>query len=94
MYKENSRLCMEFIQLIAMSRSSSDVVLRKSVNRLSNIQRRSANMDCEILAHKVGLQISYSLCSEIQNTNRLWRIKTEIGKILRSLCERKGIEII
>ena len=26
LYKENSRLCLEFIQLIAMSRSSSDVV--------------------------------------------------------------------
>ena len=26
LYKENSMLCMEFIQLIAMNRSSSDVV--------------------------------------------------------------------
>ena len=39
------------------------------------------------------MQISYSVCAEIPETNHLWKLKDDIGKILRTLCERKGVTI-
>ena len=32
--------------------------------------------------------------TSIQKTNYIWQIKADIGRILRLLCERKGVEII
>ena len=44
------------------------------------------------------MQISYRICTEVQTESILrrknGRLKNEIGKILRILCERKGVEII
>ena len=37
------------------------------------------------------MQIPYSVCAEIPETNHLW--EADIGKILRTLCERKGVTI-
>ena len=39
------------------------------------------------------LQISYSVCAEYRRQVIYGQIKTEIGQILRKLCEQKGIEI-
>ena len=40
------------------------------------------------------LQVSCGICTEIQKNGDIYQIKTDIGKILRKLCEQKGIEII
>ena len=40
------------------------------------------------------MQVPYSICSKISKTNNIWKDKKEIGKILRKLCEYKGIEIL
>lgn len=49
-----------------------------------------ACMDKETSAHKAGLKISHSLCSEIQNTNGLWQDKNRDGKTLaKPLRERR-----
>jgi REP element-mobilizing transposase RayT len=43
---------------------------------------------------QVGLQISYIVCTKVSKTSHIWEDKTDIGKILRQLCEPKGAEII
>ena len=40
------------------------------------------------------MQISYSMCAEIQKEGILWGKRVEIGKILRMLCEWKKVEIV
>lgn len=40
------------------------------------------------------MQISYRICTEVSQTDYIRKTKNEIGKILRILCERKGVEII
>ena len=66
----------------------------QSVNRLNNVQRRS-NMDKETLAHtKWNCKYHIVFTPKFRRQIVYGRIRTEIGKILRSLCERKGIEII
>ena len=40
------------------------------------------------------LQISYSICTKIPQKNILWQHKAAIGKILRQLCDWKGVKII
>ena len=39
------------------------------------------------------LQISYSICSKYRR-KVFWRKKAEVGRILRQLCEWKGVKII
>jgi len=39
------------------------------------------------------LQVSYSLCPQILKANNIWKDKNDIGKILRKLCEWKGVII-
>ena len=39
------------------------------------------------------LQISHRVCTKVSKDGVLWREKIEIGKILRQLCEWKGVEI-
>ena len=40
------------------------------------------------------MQISYSICAEIQKEGILWGKRVVIGKILRMLCEWKKAEIV
>ena len=40
------------------------------------------------------LAMSRKKYTSIQKTNYIWQIKADIGRILRLLCERKGVEII
>ena len=40
------------------------------------------------------LQISYSVCTKIQKESIFRGKRAEIGKILRTLCEWKGVKII
>ena len=40
------------------------------------------------------LQILYSICTEHRRQIIYRKIKEDIGKILRKLCEDKGVEII
>ena len=40
------------------------------------------------------LQISHCVCAKVSKKNILWREKVAIGKILRQLCEWKGVKII
>ena len=40
------------------------------------------------------IQIPYCICCEIQKDEYNRTIKQDIGKILRQLCQQKGIEII
>ena len=48
-----------------------------------------------ILDTRVGMQISFSICTKIQQDKIIYgKLKVEVGKILRDFCERKGIEII
>ena len=68
--------------------------IRQSVNRLNNVQTRP-NMDEETLAHtKWNCKYHIVFAPKFRRQIVYGRIRTEIGKILRSLCERKGIEII
>ena len=40
------------------------------------------------------LQISYSICAKIPKKSIFWRKRVEIGKVLRQLCEWKGVHIV
>lgn len=40
------------------------------------------------------MSVSYSICSKIQEKRNIWKIKKDIGQILRKLCEEKKVEII
>ena len=40
------------------------------------------------------MPIPYSICAEIQEEGNIRKVKEDIGKILRTLCEQKGVEII
>ena len=42
----------------------------------------------------MGMQISHSFCTEISQASNIWQNTSRYWKILRELCERKGIEII
>ena len=52
--------------------------------------------DAQSLSHsKWKLEISYCVCTEIQKAKVIYgKLKAEIGKILRDLCERKGAELL
>ena len=39
------------------------------------------------------MQVSYCICAEISSTNNLWTDKSDIGRILQTLCEQKKVEI-
>ena len=47
-----------------------------------------------VVIHMNSNSLSHSICGKIQKANNIWRIKRDIGKILRDLLTRKGIEII
>jgi len=40
------------------------------------------------------MSIPYCICTQISQTGNIKEIKTDIGKILRKLCEQKGVNII
>ena len=40
------------------------------------------------------LQISYSICAKVQKKSVLWGKRVAVGKILRQLCEWKGVKIV
>ena len=40
------------------------------------------------------MQVSYRVCTEISETSNHGKIKADVGKILRDLCQRKGVEIL
>ena len=50
----------------------------------------------KIITHKMELQVSYRVCAENAAANNIiyGQIKTDIGQILRQLCEAKKVEII
>ena len=85
---------MEFIPLIAMNRSSSDVVYDSPLTVLVTY-RGGPNMDNETLAHtKWNCKYHIVFAPKFRRQIIYGRLKTEIGKILRTLCERKEIEIL
>ena len=47
-----------------------------------------------ILDTRVGMQISLVFAPKYRRQMIYGKLKVEVGKILRDLCERKGIEII
>ena len=41
------------------------------------------------------MQVPFGICAEISQADHIYReLRADIGKILRELCERKGVEII
>ena len=40
------------------------------------------------------MQVPYSICPEIQKADNIWKIRLDIGQMLRKLCEYKDVEII
>ena len=42
----------------------------------------------------MGLQISYSICAKVPKKSVLWEKRAAVGKILRQLCEWKGVKIV
>ena len=40
------------------------------------------------------MQVPYCVCAKIQKKRNIWKIKKDIGVILRELCRRKDVEII
>ena len=42
----------------------------------------------------MAVQVSYSVCPQISQTDIYGKIKADVGKILRDLSERKGVEIL
>lgn len=40
------------------------------------------------------MQIPYSVCAQISKNGNLQRIKSDIGRILRMLCEQQKVELI
>ena len=48
----------------------------------------------KIVYHTSWNCVSHSVCAKVQKASDICRIKVDIGKILRDLCNRKGIEII
>ena len=62
---------------------------------LKNIQKRRIRIDKNSLAHTTwNCKYHIVFAPKYRRQIIYGKIKTEIGKILRTLCERKGVEII
>lgn len=47
------------------------------------------------MTYSMGMQIPYGICAQISKKNNIRSDqKSDVGKILRELCERKGIDMI
>ena len=69
--------------------------VHSAYNYLSNVQRGSSYMDTETLSHtKWNCKYHIVFAPKFRRQIIYGRLKTEIGKILRPLCERKEIEIL
>ena len=65
------------------------------VCRPHQIKRRASNEGHkQFSTYDMELQISHCICTKISQAGDIWKDKEDIGKILRKLCEYKGIEII
>ena len=40
------------------------------------------------------MSVSHCICTKIQKKSNLWRIKKEVGEIIRKLCNEKKVELI
>lgn len=43
---------------------------------------------------KIQVSISYSIRSKVSAERNIWQVERDIGKILKKLCEQKGVEIL
>ena len=48
----------------------------------------------EFIPRKMGLQISYSNRAKISAESTLWKIKRDLGEIIRDLCRQKGVDFL
>lgn len=48
----------------------------------------------QFITYNMGMQISFGICTKYRRQVIYGKIRDDVGKILRELCDRKGIEII
>ena len=79
----------------ALQIKTSDVRIVVAVNRKGKLTQEESKMDESSLSHcKYECKYHIVFAPKFRRQIIYGKIKTEIGKILRQLCENKGIEIL